>query len=179
MEAGSRTGAAGSRAVESTRREVARLEMDEDSGGAKASNSIGGVMERMVSKAKDGWSKVKGLLEGKKLVRQNANGKVVLKKEEECGKETEEVMEEWEEDKMGGVVEIEEEEVRSDRGSEKGSETESMRRGRGFEFLKDLDTEEKDEELVVKRQEGRKRKREGSEDGQVDGLLGMAGWKRR
>jgi hypothetical protein len=85
-------------------------------------------------------------------VRQNASGKLVLKEKEDDGKETEEVMEEWEEDKMGGVVEVEEEEVRSEKGSDKGSETESMRRGRGFEFLKDLDTEEKDKELEVKRQ---------------------------
>ncbi len=102
METGSRTETPGRRAVESTRREVARLEVDEVGGGSKASNTIGGVMERMVSKAKDGWSRVKGLLEGKKLVRQIESGKVVLKKEKEQGTEIEEVMEEWEEDKMGG-----------------------------------------------------------------------------
>jgi hypothetical protein len=43
-----------SREVESTRREVASLEMDSASHGAKASGNIGGVMGRMVSKAKDG-----------------------------------------------------------------------------------------------------------------------------
>jgi hypothetical protein len=169
----------GSREVESTRREVARLEVDNDGGGSKASSNIGGVMGRMVSKAKDGWSRIKSLLEGKKLVRQNASGKLLLKEKEEDGRESEVVMEEWEEDKMGGVIEIEEEEVRSEKGSDKGSDRVSITRGQGFEFLQDLELEEKDDELEIKRQEGRKRKRDGPGDEQEEGLLGLEGWKRR
>ncbi len=72
-----------SREVESTRREVASLEVDSAGGGAKASSISGGVMGRMVNKAKDGW----GLLEGKKLVRQTASGKLLLKEKEEEGKD--------------------------------------------------------------------------------------------
>ncbi len=168
-----------SREVESTRREVASLEMDSATHGAKASGNIGGVMGRMVSKAKDGWERIKSMLEGKKLVRQAASGKLLLKDEEEMGKEAEVVMEEWEEDKMGGVIVIEEEEVRSEKGTEKGSDNASATRGEGFEFLEGLETEERDEELEVKRQEGRKRKREGSGEEQEKGLLGMEDWKRR
>jgi hypothetical protein len=169
----------GSREVESTRREVARLEVDNDGGGSKASSNIGGVMGRMVNKAKDGWSRIKSLLEGKKLVRQDASGKLLLKEKEDYGKEREEVMEEWEEDMMGGVIEIEEEEVRSEKGSDRGSDRVSTTRGQGFEFLQDLEVEEKDDKLKIKRQEGRKRKREGTGEEQEEGLIGMEGWKRR
>ncbi len=169
----------GSREVESTRREVARLEVDNDGSGSKVSSNIGGVMGRMVNKAEDGWSRIKSLLEGKKLVRQNASGKLLLKEKEDVGRESEEVMEEWEEDTMGGVIEIEEEEVRSEKGSDKGSDRVSITRGQGFEFLQDLELEEKDDELEIKRQEGRKRKRDGPGEEQEEGLLGMEGWKRR
>jgi hypothetical protein len=151
-----------SREVESTRREVASLEMDSAEEGAKASSNSGGVIGKMVNKAKDGWGRIKCLLEGKKLVRQTASGKLLLKEREEVGKEIEVVMEEWEEDKMGGVIEIEEEEIRSEKGSDKGSDSVSVTRGHGFDFLEKLEAEERDEELEIKRQEGRKRKREGS-----------------
>ena len=93
--------------------------------------------------------------------------------------ESEVVMEEWEEDKMGGVIEIEEEEVRSEKGSEKGCDNVSVTRGMGFEFLEELDVEERDEELEIKRQEGRKRKRDGAMEEQENGLLGLEDWKSR
>ncbi len=170
---------AGSRSVEKTRREVARLEVDSEDKGKKASSSIGEAMERMVSKAKDGWGRIKSLLEGKKLVRTMENGKLLLKEKEDMGRDVEEVMEEWEEELMGGIIEVEEEEVVNGKEQDKVSEKEFGRRGQGFEFLEDLQPEEKDEELEVKRKEGRKRKRQGERDCQEEGLLGTAGWRRR
>jgi hypothetical protein len=133
----------------------------------------------MVSKAKDGWGKIKSLLEGKKLVRTVGNGTLLLKEKDDTGMDTEEVMEEWEEDLMGRIVDVEEEEVMAEQEQDKTSEKEPGRRGYGFEFLEDLPAEEKDEELEVKRKEGRKRKREGEVECQDEGLLGMSGWRRR
>jgi hypothetical protein len=169
----------GSRTLENTRRGVARLEVNPEEKSPKASKSIGEAVGKMVSKAKGGWSKVKSLLEGKKLVRAVGNGTLLLKEKDDTGVDMEEVMEEWEEDLMGGVVEVEEEEMMTEQESDKISEKESGRRGNGFEFLEELPVEEKDEELEEKRKEGRKRKREGEGECQDEGLLGTGGWKRR
>jgi hypothetical protein len=57
------------RTVERTRREVARMEVEDGCREQQASKRIGRTVDKMVSMAKEGWSKIKGLLDGKRLVR--------------------------------------------------------------------------------------------------------------
>jgi hypothetical protein len=60
----------------------------------------------MVGLAREGWNKVRGLLEGEKIVR--VDGRVLLKEDNEAGNLGGVEMEEWNENSEGGVVEIEE-----------------------------------------------------------------------
>jgi hypothetical protein len=166
------------RSVENARRNVARLEVDDGSHTRQASVRIDTAMNRMVSLAKDGWSKIKGIIEGKKLVKDKESGRVLLQDPEVTEGDGGIVMEEWDEGKMGGVVEIEE--VDEDQSEGSGVENkDGGKRGQGFEFLEELMTEEKEDELEAKRQEGKKRKREevGGETG--TGLGSRPGWKVR
>jgi hypothetical protein len=61
----------------------------------------------MIGMARDGWNKVRGLLEGSRIVRKE--GRVFVGK----GEITEEggEMDEWDEMEVGGNVEVEEKEV--------------------------------------------------------------------
>jgi hypothetical protein len=82
------------RTVERTRREVARLEREEEGLNKQASKKIGHTVDRMVSLAWEGWSKIKGLLEGKRLVRDRDGGRILLKEKTGEKEESEEAMEE-------------------------------------------------------------------------------------
>ncbi len=69
------------RRVEDTRRDVARLEVDKETTEKQASVKAGTAVGRMVSLAKDGWSKIKGIIDGNKLVIEKDRGRVLLKEE--------------------------------------------------------------------------------------------------
>jgi hypothetical protein len=57
------------RTVERTRREVMRMEVEDECMEKQASKKLGRTVDKMVNMAKEGWSKIKGLLDGKRLVR--------------------------------------------------------------------------------------------------------------
>jgi hypothetical protein len=157
---------------------MARLEVDDGSHTRQASVRMDTAVNRMVSLAKDGWSKIKGIIEGKRLVREKDSGRVLLQDQELIEGDGGVVMEEWDEGKMGGVVEIEE--VDEALNEEPGGESkDSGKRGQGFEFLEELQGEEKEVELEKKRQEGRKRKREVGTGETETGLGSRPGWKSR
>ncbi len=166
------------RRVEDTRRDVAGLEVDKETTEKQASVKTGTAVGRMVSLAKDGWSKIKGIIDGNKLVIEKDSGRVLLKEEGRIEGDSEVVMEEWDEGVIGRENEIEEvDEVGSEGHREECRD--SGRRGQGFEFLEELQNEEKEEELEKKSQEGRKRKLE-METGNIEkGLIGKPGWKCR
>jgi hypothetical protein len=161
--------------VESARRDVARLEVDEERRRMEASNTVG----RMFNMAKGGWNRIKKLLEGKRLVREERGGRVLLKDKTEGKEEGEEVMEEWEERTMGGEVEIEIEVTGSVASGDSGSVREEGRRGTGFEFLEEIPKEDKEQDLEERKEEGRKRKRSIETGERKRNVGGTAGWKIR
>jgi hypothetical protein len=162
--------------VRATRWRVERMEVDSDKEQASGSKAL----DKVVSKAKEGWRKVKQLLEGKRLVREKNSGRVVVKeKVGEQENEEKEVMEEWEESLMGGEVQVE---VTTVGEREEGSVASEESKGTvaGFEFLEGMGEEKREEDLEKKRCEGRKRKRE-HEDGvtKEGGMYGIPGWEWR
>jgi hypothetical protein len=159
--------------VRATRWRVERMEVDSDKEQASGSKTL----DKVVSKAKEGWRKVKQLLEGKSLVREKNSGRVVVKeKVGEKENEEKEVMEEWEENLMGGEVVVE---VTTVGEREEGSVASEESKGTiaGFEFLEGMCEDKREEDLEKKRCEGRKRKRE-QEDGvtKEGGMYGIPGW---
>ncbi len=162
--------------VRSARWRVERMEVDSDNEKASGSRAI----ETMVSKAKEGWQKVKQILEGKRLVREKCSGKVMVKaKTGVSDNEERTVMEEWEESITGGEVVVEVEVVgEKDNVSVASEETKGT--AIGFDFLEGMGEEKTDEELDKKRAEGRKRKREHEERTQKEeGLYRVPGWEWR
>ncbi len=162
--------------VRRARWRVERMEVDSDNEKASGSRTI----ETMVSKAKEGWQKVKQLLDGKRLVRDKGSGKVMVKtKTGASDNEERTVMEEWEESITGGEVVVEVEVVgEKDNVSVTSEETKGT--AVGFDFLDGMGEEKTDEELDRKRAEGRKRKREQDERTQMEeGLYRVPGWEWR
>ena len=155
--------------MEKTRRGVENLVVD--AGGDKEQASM---RVRVMGMAKEGWRKIKGLLEGKKMVREN--GRIILENRTEG--ESAGATEEWEEGEEGGMVEVEMSEMEKDR-SQGGGSTESATTARGFGFLGGLNWEEKDDELEKKLEGARKRKREEELTEVTVGMMGVAGWKWR
>ncbi len=162
--------------VRSARWRVERMEVDSDNEKASGSRTI----ETMVSRAKEGWQKVKQILDGKRLVREKGSGKVMVKaKTGVSDNEERTVMEEWEESITGGEVVVEVEVVgKKDNVSVASEETKGT--AIGFDFLEGMGEEKTDEELDKKRAEGRKRKREHEERTQKEeGLYRVPGWEWR
>jgi hypothetical protein len=92
--------------LEETRRGVAKLVVAESGHPLQASKIAG----TMASKARAGWEKIKRLMEGKRVVSRDEDG-MVLVKGGEAGTEAEQLEKaEWDEEVMGGIVEVEEEE---------------------------------------------------------------------
>jgi hypothetical protein len=135
---------------------------------------------RISNAAKEVWEKVTGFLAGKKVRRGEEPGSLVVCDEEkgngnggglvdlaDVGKELED-----------GVVVLLEENVDDDRFEVRsvGSESLSSRKNVGWDFLENLEGEERVEELDRKLEQNRKRKWE--DDGEVKqrGLLNMVGW---
>ncbi len=161
--------------VKSARRDVARLEVDEERRRNEASNTMG----RMINMAKGGWNRIKNMLEGKRLVREEKGRRVLLKDKTEGREEGEEDMEEWEEKTMGGEVEIEIEVMGTVVSGDSGSVWKDGRRGTGFEFLEEIPKEDKEQDLEERKEAGRKRKRS-IETGERKRNVGeTAGWKNR
>ncbi len=166
--------------VEETRRGVAMMAVEEPGYGKTASNVLG----MMAGKAKSGWEKVKGMMEGKRMARlEGGSGSFVVS---EGDKKAEAVSTrlEWDEEIMGGTVEIEEEDDREEDGKERDetrSTGSSETRGGGgiLEFMEDVEVEERESTLDEKVEEGRKRKREDEVDSKKRGLNGLPGWERR
>jgi hypothetical protein len=100
METDSRTGSPVR--VEETRRRVEKLAVDE---GSQASELLRTVTER----AKDGWGKIRKVLEGKRLVWKGNTGKMVLVGGEKEVGEGGDGVASLEEEMIGGTVEIVEE----------------------------------------------------------------------
>jgi hypothetical protein len=148
------------RTVERTRREVARMEVEDECPEKQASKKIGKTVDKMVSLAREGWTKIKGLLEGKRLVRYRYGSRILLKERTEEKEESEELMEEWEEQIMGGEVDVEIEEVGAEREEGNMSDRASVKRGVGFDFLEEIPDDEKVKELEEKKG-GVRRGREG------------------
>jgi hypothetical protein len=164
--------------VEKTRREVEKLRVDEE--GEKEKASVG---RRVVDMAKGGWSKIRNLLEGKKVTQRD--GKVFVEVRSSDGKETagsdnslRRIEEEWNEEGEGGEVVVEEEQVVSVDTVSCGSGS-TTGQTRGFDFLDGMGREERDQELDEKIDGHRKRKREGEVNEVAVGLYGVTGWKWR
>ncbi len=164
--------------MEKTRREVEKLRVDEE--GEKEKASVG---RRVVDMAKGGWSKIRNLLEGKKVTQRD--GKVFVEVRSSDGKETagsdnglRRIEEEWNEEGEGGEVVVEEEQVESVDSVSCGSGS-TMGQTRGFDFLDGMGREERDHELDEKIDGHRKRKREGEVNEVAVGLYGVTGWKWR
>jgi hypothetical protein len=81
---------------------VARMEVEDECMEKQASKTLGRTVDKMVSMAREGWSKIKGLLDGKKLVRDRDGSRLLLKEKTDEKEESEELMDEWEEQLMGG-----------------------------------------------------------------------------
>ena len=135
---------------------------------------------RIANAAKEVWMRVRGVLAGKKVRRGDEPGSLVV-----CGGERgnddgaglvdlEVIGKELED----GVVVLLEENVDDDRLEVRsvGSESLSSRKNVGWDFLENLEGEERVEELDRKLEQNRKRKWE--DDGEVKqrGLLNMVGW---
>jgi hypothetical protein len=96
--------------VEETRRRVARMVVEE-SGQRKMASSM---LDTVADKAREGWTKIKKMLEGKRI--SGDSGKLVV--EEGGGRESLDKNSEWEEEVMGGTVEVEVEEESELQGDE-------------------------------------------------------------
>jgi hypothetical protein len=92
------------RRVEETRRGVAKMAMEEERRSNTASKLFGSVTGR----AKEGWSKVKKLMEGKRVTGAENGGIVIVGEGEKNEQAKLDRREEWDEKVMGGTVEIDE-----------------------------------------------------------------------
>ncbi len=102
--------AGGEPRVEETRRRVARMVVEETGHRKTASNMV----DTVAGKAREGWAKIKKMLEGKRIRRDS--GKLFV--EEKGSKETPDRNSEWEEEVMGGTVEVEVEEESGEQGED-------------------------------------------------------------
>jgi hypothetical protein len=167
------------RTVERTRREVARMEVEDECTEKQASRKIGRTVDKMVSMAREEWNKIKGLLDGKRLVRDRDGSRLLLKEKKDDKEESEELMDEWEEQVMGGEVEVEIEEVGAEREEGNLSDRSSVKRGVGFDFLEGIPDEEKVKELEDKKGECKKRKRGSELAGRRVEIGETTGWRIR
>ncbi len=168
------------RRVEETRKGVAKMAVEEE----RRSNTASKLFGSMTGRAKEGWSKVKKLMEGKRVTGAENGGIVIVGEGDESDQAKLDRREEWDEKVMGGTVEIEE--VESETGDDEEKRTdgslgsgETWRGSSAFEFLDRVEVEERDEELDNKLGEGRKRKRESDRNDGKKGLKGLPGWERK
>jgi hypothetical protein len=162
--------------VRTSRWRVERMEVDSDKEQASGSRTL----KLFANKAREGWRKVRQILEGKRLVREKETGKVVVKDVEKgVASNVQEEMQEWIDSENGGEVVVEEQIIEED---DKGSVTSDGSKGTvlGFDFLEGMKEDRLDEELEQKRNEGRKRKRDQDENEQKEGgMYGIPGWRWR
>jgi hypothetical protein len=119
----------GDRRMEETRRGVAKLVVADGGQPSQASKIVG----TMTSKARAGWEKIKRLMEGKRVVSRDDDGMVLMDGEELGAEEGLLEKAEWDEEVMGGVVEVKEE-VRSEDRTEDSEGGEENRWGGTGEF---------------------------------------------
>ncbi len=160
--------------VEETRRRVEKMAVEE-------TEQAGGILRNMAGRAKEGWERMRMMLEGKKLVWKGSSGRMVAVAKEKEGVEGK-VMN-LEEEMDGGTVEIEKEVSKEETVSVDGVR---LRRRDAdsvcvdLEFLEGIDFEERDKELDEKVGESKKRKSSGDDDkSKKTGLSGLPGWERR
>ena len=171
--------------LEETRRGVEKMVVEETGVRKQAS----GMLERLAGRAKEGWEKVKTMLEGKKVTWRGDGGMMLLEKRGVVGLEGEsedgtmrEWEDEWEEDDIVTVTElgIEEEEGRDDESKGRSRYSGDSRGMAGsVDFLEGIEVEEKDESLEEKLGEGRKRRREKERTKERKTLGSLPGWERR
>jgi hypothetical protein len=138
----------------------------------------------MAGKAKSGWEKVKRMMEGKKMARLDGGGGKLVVTEGDRMVEAVSTRMEWDEEIMGGTVEIEEEvggeDDMKDREETRSTGSVETRGGGGIlEFMEDVEVEERESSLDEKVEEGRKRKREEDIGNKKRGLNELPGWERR
>ncbi len=126
------------------------------------------------------------MMEGKKVVRtEGGEGKIMVVEKTDRSDEAVSMRLEWDEEIMGGMIEVEEETEgigeTQDKDSVRSMASGVSKGGGGiFEFMENVEIETRDSVLDDKVDEGRKRKRE--EEGKVSGkkgLSGLPGWERR
>ncbi len=155
--------------VEKTRRKVETLRMDEEEELRKKA-SMG---KKALDLARDGWRRLKGLLEGKTLVREG--GKLFVEEKGGIGGCAE--LDDWNEE--GGTLELEDQgEALAVEQMSCGS-SETVKTASGFDFLAGLDLDERDRDLEEKIEVSRKRKREEDLTELAGGMYGNPGWKWR
>jgi hypothetical protein len=138
---------------------------------------------RISMAAKEVWGKVTGFLAGKKVRRGEEPGSLVVCGEEKGNTDGEGLvdLEDIGKELEDGVVVLLEENVEDDTAEVRSVGSESLNGGKkgGWEFLENLEGEERVEELDRKLEQNRKRKWE--DDGTVKqkGLLNMVGWVAR
>jgi hypothetical protein len=161
--------------VEETRRRVEKMAVEEN-------EQAGGILRNMAGRAKEGWEKMRRMLEGKRLVWKGNSGKIVAVTKERDGMEDKDMNMEDEMD--GGTLEIEREEGGEEMGiggdgvSIRSRDADSVSVDLGF--LDGIDFDERDKELDEREGESRKRKSSGDEDKKTKlGLGGLPGWERR
>jgi hypothetical protein len=161
--------------VEETRRRVEKMAVEEN-------EQAGGILRSMAGRAKEGWERMRKMLDGKKLVWKGNSGRIVAVTKEREGVEDKDMNVEDELD--GGTVEIEREESGEETVS--GGDGVSLRSRDAdsvcvdLEFLEGIDFDERDKELDEREGDSRKRKSSGDEDKKMKlGLGGLPGWERR
>jgi hypothetical protein len=163
--------------VEETRKKVEKMAVDE-------TEQASGILRNMAGKAREGWLRMRRMLDGKKLVWKGSTGRMVAVEKDKEGDSGEKESLNLEEELVGGTVEI----IREERGTEMSREddrrsTIGMDERGGWaemDFLDKIEPEERDEELEAKMGEDKKRKR-GEDDfkGKGTGLKGLPGWERK
>jgi hypothetical protein len=161
--------------VEETRKQVEKLVV-EDSGQAS------GLFRSVVDRAKDGWGKMRKILEGKKLVWKGSTGRlVVVERERKTGENEGEVS--LEKEMVGGTVAVLGEEVEEEKEVEEAegeSNKDKTAVWANLDILDKIEKEKIDRDLVERVGEGRKRKRVEDENKErKGGLSGLPGWERR
>jgi hypothetical protein len=160
--------------VEETRRRVEKMVVEEN-------EQAGGILRSMAGRAKEGWDKMRKMLEGKKLVWKGNSGRIVAVTKEREGLEEKDMN--LEDEMEGGTVEIEkevseEETVSGDGVSLRSRDADSV--CVDLEFLDGIDFEERDKELDDRVGDSKKRKSSGDDDkNRRLGLGGLPGWERR
>ncbi len=140
--------------VEETRRRVEKMRVEEH-------GQASGVFRSMAGKAREGWDRMKKMLDGKKLIWKGNTGRMVAISENLAGSMEEGVAVDIGEELEGGTVEIvREEQGEVEVGVEQCGKSETGSGGwAGFDFLDNIEIEERDQELDAKMGEERKRKR--------------------